>query len=401
VASVVLYFQVHQPWRLRRYSAFDSGHDYFDVAGNRGVLQKVAARCYRPATELLLKLVQRYGRDFRLSISLSGTAADQLRQHAPEVIDLLQALAGSGCCEFLGETYYHSLTSLFWPEEFAAHVERHSGLMQQLFGHSPRVFRNTELIYSNQIAAEVAALTDVGGQPRFIGMLAEGVDHILEQRSPNVVYRSMARLPLLLRNYRLSDDIAFRFSNRAWGEWPLTAEKFAGWIVGNGPVCNLYMDLETLGEHQWAESGIFQFLEGIPGQVLARGHRFLTAAEAFAEHAADAEYNCPTPTSWADTERDLSAWLGNAMQVAAAEELYRAGRLLPEGAAELREQWRRLTTSDHLYYMCTKYFSDGDVHKYFNPYESPYEAFINFMNVLENVQSRVAAGEGKKVPHPV
>ncbi|MEX2217139.1 MAG: glycoside hydrolase family 57 protein [Phycisphaerales bacterium] len=429
MASVVFYFQVHQPFRLKRYSVFDSHPFYFDTEKNGAICRKVADKCYRPATRLILDLVKRHKGNFRVSYSLTGVVLDQLQEFAPDVIDLFKALADSGCCEFLGETYYHSLSFLYSRTEFTGQVLAHTRRIEELFGQTPRVFRNTELIYSNDIARAVAEMRDDKGNPRFAGIIAEGADRLLGYRSPNYVYRPPGPEPvgqaprppfgILLKNYRLSDDIAFRFSNRGWAEWPLTAEKFARWvnqINGDGFLCNLFMDYETFGEHQWADTGVFQFLEALPEKVfdINAGHNhFNTPSEALAQFPPVGEYDAPQFISWADTERDLTAWLGNAMQNNALEEAYKLERTVKRRlaaaensgderdaaeAAHLLEDWRKLTTSDHFYYMCTKYFADGDVHKYFNPYDSPYDSYINFMNVLDNVRQRAAAGAGVGQP---
>jgi alpha-amylase len=400
MASVCFYFQVHQPYRLRKYSVFDDDPFYFDNEANRSICQKVAEKCYRPATKLLLDLVKRHEGRFRISFSISGVALEQFQAWTPDVIEMFQELAATGACEFLGETSHHSLSFLFSRAEFSEQVSMHDRQIQQLFNVDPKVFRNTELTYSNEVA------THVGTMSRYDAVICEGVDRYLGYRSPNYLYvppgtrgdLENARIKLLLKNYRLSDDVAFRFSDRNWSSWPLTAETFAQWvnqINGDGFLCNLFMDYETLGEHQWAETGIFKFLEALPEKIfdVSPGQNdFVTPSEAIERFQPIGEYNVPLMTSWADTERDLTAWLGNAMQHAAAAELF---RLEPSVKARhaagddyLLEDWRKLTTSDHLYYMCTKYWADGDVHKYFSPYDSPYEAYINFMNVLDNVRAR-------------
>lgn len=411
MASVVFYFQVHQPYRLRRYSVFDADPFYFDDAKNAQICRKVAEKCYRPATSLILDLVKRHEGRFRVSYSLSGTVIDQLESFCPDVLDLFRRLNDTGCVEFLSETYAHSLSFLYSRAEFVEQVELHTKRIRGLFGQTPRVFRNTELIYSNELARFLAEMKDESGEPRFLGCVCEGVDRLLGYRSPNYVYappgeprgRDGRAFGLLLKNYRLSDDIAFRFSNRGWAEWPLSAEKFAGWvnqINGDGFLCNLFMDYETFGEHQWADTGIFQFLDVLPEKVfdINPGHNhFDTVSEALGRFDPVGVYDAPQYISWADLERDLTAWLGNAMQHNAMEETYRLEKDVrrcmeqgrdPEGY--LLADWRKLTTSDHFYYMCTKYFADGDVHKYFNPYDSPYDSYINFMNVLDNVRTRVA-----------
>jgi alpha-amylase len=388
MASVCFYFQVHQPYRLKRYSVFDTDHFYFDPHRNAAILHKVAEKCYLPATKLILDLVRKHDGQFRVAYSLTGCVMEQLRDYCPEMIDLLRDLAQTGCVEFIGETYYHSLSFLYSRDEFRQQIDMHAKLMQDTFGQTPTVFRNTELIYNNELAQYIA------GMGRHKAIIAEGADHVLGFRSPNYLYRPPGDhdIRLLLKNYRLSDDIAFRFSNRSWSEWPLTAEKFARWvnqINGDGFFCNLFMDYETFGEHQWADTGIFEFLSALPETILASGNDFKTPSQCAQSQEPVGEYDVPHMISWADTERDLSAWLGNAMQSNALHELYRLeSPIKATGDAQLLTDWRRLTTSDHFYYMCTKYFADGDVHKYFNPYESPYDSYINFMNVLDNLRTR-------------
>ncbi len=389
MASVCFYFQVHQPLRLRRYSVFDTDRHYFDDFKNAELLRKVAAKCYLPANRVILDTIRHHEGRFRVAYSISGIALEQFEKHAPEVMETFHQLNATGCVEFLDETYFHSLAFLYSREEFRAQVELHRDKIKQVFGQEPRVFRNTELIYNNDLAEFVSHMG-------YDGVLAEGADSILGYRSPNFVYRSpRAKIRVLLKNYRLSDDIAFRFSNRSWEQWPLTAEKFARWvnqINGNGQICNLFVDYETFGEHQWADTGIFDFVRHMPGEVL-RGsseNNFLTPSEVIDRYEPTGEINCPQMISWADTERDLSAWLGNAMQTNALNELYKLeAPLKKKGKDQLLTDWRKLTTSDHFYYMCTKYWADGDVHKYFSPYESPYDSYINFMNVLDNVQTRL------------
>jgi len=390
MASVCFYFQVHQPFRLRRYSVFDTDRHYFDEFKNAELLRKIAQRCYLPANAMLLDTIRMHEGRFRAAFSLSGVAVEQLEQFAPEVIESFQELNATGCVEFLSETYHHSLSFLYSREEFRAQVDMHRRMVKRLFNQEPRVFRNTELIYNNDLAHFVSHLG-------YDGILAEGADQVLGSRSPNYVYRPphAPKLKLLLKNYRLSDDIAFRFSNRAWEQWPLNAEKFAQWVSqinGHGFLCNLFMDYETFGEHQWAETGIFEFMRHLPGEIMksSRDNNFLTPSQVIDTFQSAGEIDVPHMISWADTERDLSAWLGNAMQSNALHELYKLEGVLKEkGDEQLLTDWRRITTSDHFYYMCTKYWSDGDVHKYFSPYESPYDSYINFMNVLDNIQTRL------------
>ncbi|NLX05690.1 MAG: polysaccharide deacetylase family protein [Phycisphaerae bacterium] len=400
MASVCFYFQVHQPNRLRRYSVFDSDPGYFDDYKNAEICRKVANKCYLPANRLLLDLIRAHGGQFRIAYSLTGVVVEQFEKYHPEVMDSFKELADTGCVEFLAETYYHSLSFLYSREEFAEQVNLHRQMIREKFGQYPKVFRNTELIYNNELAHLV---TQMG----FSAVVCEGADHILGLRSPNFLYRppKCPEVTLLLKNYRLSDDIAFRFSNREWKEWPLTAEKFAQWVNqvnGNGYVVNLFMDYETLGEHQWADTGIFDFMRHLPQEVLRYGtNDFKTPSEVIAAHPVSAELDIPHTISWADTERDLSAWLGNAMQSNALHELYRLEpQVKAAGDPGILADWRKLQTSDHFYYMCTKYFSDGDVHKYFNPYESPYDSYINFMNVLDNIRYRIRQLQSPE-PHEV
>ncbi len=389
MASVVFYFQVHQPFRLRRYSVFDTDHHYFDEFKNSEICRKVANKCYLPANRMLLDLIRHYDGAFKVSFSVTGVVLEQLELYAPEVIASFQDLSNTGCCEFLAETYHHSLAFLYSRDEFREQIEAHKRKIKDLFGQEPTVFRNTELIYNNDLAQFIA-------QMGFKGILAEGADHVLGYRSPNFVYRPVATpsLKLLLKNYRLSDDIAFRFSNHSWEEWPLSATKFAKWVNdvnGNGYVVNLFMDYETFGEHQWADTGIFDFMWHLPEEVLKYpDNDFQTPGGALHKYDAVGEIDVAHMISWADTERDLSAWLGNAMQSNALHEVYRLeDPVKASGDVGIISDWRKLQTSDHFYYMCTKWFADGDVHKYFNPYESPYDSYINFMNVLDNLRLRL------------
>ncbi len=389
MASVCFYFQVHQPLRLRRYSVFDTDHNYVDETKNGEICRKVAHRCYLPANRLILDLIRRYEGRFRIAYSLTGVVLEQFERYTPEVLDSFHKLNETGCVEFLTETYYHSLSFLYSREEFADQVRMHQARIEQLFGRRPTVFRNTELIYNNDLAHYVQ---DMG----FCGMLCEGADHALGGRSPNYLYHppSTNRMVLLLKNYRLSDDIAFRFSNRDWSEWPLSPEKFARWIShanGNGYTVNLFMDYETLGEHQWAETGIFDFLSRLPHELFKHQDiDFKTPSEVVEAYPVSDEYDVTHMVSWADTERDLSAWLGNAMQSNALHEVYRLEQdVKSTGDPDLLRDWRLLQISDHFYYMCVKYFADENVHRYFSPYETPYDSYINFMNVLDNLRSRL------------
>ncbi len=389
MASVCFYFQVHQPTRLRHYTVFDRDRDYFDDHKNAAICRKVANKCYLPANRLMLDLIRRFDGRFKIAYSLTGILLEQFELYSPEVLSTFDALAQTGCVEFLAETYYHSLSFLYSRDEFLEQVNKHSETIRSLFGQQPRIFRNTELIYNNDLAR---AIESTG---KFDAIISEGADHILGYRSPNFVYtpQGCEHLKLLLKNYALSDDIAFRFSNRGWSQWPLTAEKFSHWVNrvnGNGYVVNLFMDYETFGEHQWEDTGIFDFLRHLPEEILKHpDNDFKTPSEVIASYEPVGTVDVPHLISWADTERDLSAWLGNAMQSNAIHELYRLeGKIKNSNDHIILNDWRKLQTSDHFYYMCTKYFADGDVHKYFNPYGSPYDSYINFMNVLDNLQNR-------------
>jgi alpha-amylase len=393
--AIVLYLHVHQPYRLRHYTVFDSGanHNYFDTiyedrTSNERILQKVAQKSYIPANNRLLKLLEGNS-EFRLSLSITGTVLEQLERWSPEALASFKQLVDTGRVEILGETYHHSLAFFYSRREFETQVEMHRAKVQAVFGQTPKVFRNTELAYNN----DLAYWADQAG---YKGILAEGWDKVLGWRSPNFVYRPAytENIRLLMKNYKLSDDIAFRFGDRDWKEYPLTADKFAHWLSEDREASNfnLFMDYETFGEHQWEESGVFDFLENLPKQWLkSDGHTFMTVSQAI-DSITPADYiDVPETITWADTERDLSAWVGNAMQTACINPLYELeSRILNSGDLALIEDWRRLQTSDHFYYMCTKWFNDGDIHAYFSPYETPYEAYINFMNAYRDLQFRLA-----------
>lgn len=409
--SVCFYFQVHQPYRLKDIRVTDIGSleqgAYFDEEINRAIFRKVAEKCYLPANATLLKLLKTR-KDFRVAFSLSGVFLDQCREYGPDVLASFRALAKTGRVEFLCETYYHSLSSLFSIGEFCEQVEKHATMITKLFGVRPKVFRNTELVYSNEIA-EVARLMG------FRAILAEGADRILLGRTPNVVYapprfslpvswqRVIARhrihpsplktMRTLLKNYQLSDDIAFRFGDAHRSKTPLTADTFAEWVsLSQGKSVNLFMDYETFGEHQWADTGIFRFLQALPAALAQRGIRVRTPSETAVSCGRGTlpVLDAHAPVSWADTERDLSAWRGNSLQEAAFAGIYALEPLIKKlRNPALLEVWRRLQTSDHFYYLCTKYWSDGDVHKYFSPYESPYEAYRRYSHVLADLKLRV------------
>lgn len=394
--GIVLYLHVHQPLRVRKYSIFDTAeqHDYFDESdantdrNNERVLRKVAEKSYRPMNDLLEKLLHRHP-EFKVSLSITGTFIEQAEKWAPDVLDSFKRLVSTGQVEIVSETYYHSLAFFYSLEEFERQVRLHREKVYELFGVETSVFRNTELAYND----DLAKWADEYG---FKGILAEGWDPILEWRSPNHVYRPAGtnNISLLLKNYRLSDDLAFRFSNKAWEQWPLTSDKYSEWThasTEDSPLINLFMDYETFGEHQWADTGIFDFFESFVGKWLENpDNTFHTVSEAIDANTPTAEISMPHTVTWADSERDLTAWLGNSMQQEALRHLYALeDDILRCGDIGLIGDWRKLQTSDHVYYMCTKWFTDGDVHAYFSPYESPYDAFLYFMNAVRDVRYRL------------
>lgn len=389
--SVCLYFQVHQPFRFRRYRFFDIGNDhyYYDDYANETILRKVAGRCYLPANKTLLKLIEKFQGKFKVAFSITGMALEQFELYAPEVIESFQKLAKTGCVEFLSETYSHSLAALADKAIFEEQVRLHDEKIFSLFGQKPKVFRNTELVYSDEIGALVAEMG-------FRAMLTEGAKHVLGWKSPNFLYVNAInpRLKILMRNFKLSDDLTFRFSNTAWSEYPLTADKFADWIKKidtREEIVNIFLDYETFGEHQPKETGIFQFLKAMPDELLKTGQvQFATPSEAAENLQPVSAVHVPNAISWADEERDLTAWLGNELQNEAFSKLYALkGQMANCPDSGLHKDWNYLQVSDHFYYMSTKFFSDGEVHHYFNPYDSPYEAFINYMNVLSDFKLRL------------
>lgn len=388
--SICLYFQVHQPFRYRRYRFFDIGNDhyYYDDYANESIMRKVADRCYLPANKLMLDLIKKHNGKFKVAYSISGLALEQFELYAPEVLDSFRELANTGHVEFLSETYSHSLVSLKNPALFKKQVEDHDRAIVKFFGQKPTVFRNTELIYSDEIGAMVA---DMG----YKAMMTEGARHILGWKSPNFLYVNAInpRLKVLMRNFKLSDDLGFRFSNQGWNEYPLTAEKYVGWInsLEKDEICNIFLDYEAFGEHQTADTGIFKFIEHLPEAVFKKSKMtFATPSEVVTKFQPVSLVSVPQPISWADEERDLSAWLGNKLQDEAFNKIYElAERMNRVDDSNMIKDWNYLQASDHFYYMCTKFFSDGEVHKYFNPYESPYEAFINYMNVFSDFKLRL------------
>ena len=389
--SVCLFFQVHQPFRHRRYRFFDIGNDhyYYDDYANETIMRRVAENSYLPTNKLLLQLADKLEGKFKVSFSITGLALEQFELYAPEVIESFQKLAKTGCVEFLSETYSHSLSALKDKEIFEQQVKLHDERIFGLFGHRPRVFRNTEMIYSDEIGAQIAEMG-------YKVMLTEGAKHILGWKSPNFLYVNAInpRLKILMRNFKLSDDISFRFSNKNWSEYPLTADKFVNWLERlnkKEEVVNLFLSYESFGERQTKSSGIFDFLEKLPEKIIESPHlKFATPSEVAEELQPVSAVNVPHPISWADEERDLTAWLGNEMQKEAFEKLYNLRKQMEKCSdRELKKDWNYLQVSDHFYYMSTKYYSGGEDHSGFNPFDSPYEAFINYMNVLSDFKIRL------------
>ncbi len=395
--NIILYFQVHQPSRLSRYRVLDIGASdrYFDDDLNRAILNKVSEKCYLRTNRLLIDLINKFDGRFKLAFSITGAFIDQLRRFRPDVLDSFRQLAKTGAVEFIGETYYHSLAALFDEDEFLEQVRMHSELMAEEFDCNPVTFRNTELIYSDKIADLILKL------PNFKTILTEGADKILGWRSPLYAYRThRGNQFLLLKHYWLSDDIAFRFSNRNWSQYPLTVDRFVRWLEklplieenDRNLYVNLFMDYETFGEHQWADTGIFEFLKHLPGHVLKNDFfRFIRPCDVPATLNYEPQPLSISQTiSWADSERDISAWLSNPLQINAVKTFYQVLRKVKlSGKKDLLEVARKLSTSDLYYYMCTKYFQDGDVHKYFSPYSRPEDAYIYFINVLADLEKRV------------
>lgn len=407
--AICFYFQVHQPYRLRDVrikELHDPYVDYFDEETNRTVFRKVAEKCYLPTNALLLKMIQE-NPDFKAAFSLSGVFLDQCQEYGLDVLESFKKLVDTGNVELLAETHYHSLSCLGSTEEFCSQIAYHTKCIKKLFGVTPTIFRNTELIYSNEIGNLIAEMG-------YKAIVTEGTDRHLAGRNPNNLFqpvrydldattKKMVRkisphkkatehMSILLKNYQLSDDIAFRFSNQAWPEYPLSAEKFTSWVEGNsGQSINLFMDYETFGEHQWEASGIFNFLAALPYAWGQKNIKTALPCEVVANWNPDWQkevYDIHTIISWADSERDLSAWQGNLIQDTALASLFSLREVILNSKNEqLINIWRKLQTSDHFYYMCTKFWADGDVHKYFSPYDSPYEAYRRFRHAVEHLRT--------------
>ncbi len=383
---ICLYLHVHQPFRLKNYNIFDIGttSDYFSLK-NKQIFNKVSKKSYIPANRIFLRSLKKY-KNFHLNLSITGTILEQMNCWDLDVLDSFKSLVLTKKVEIISETYYHSLASLYSLKEFKEQVILHKKIIKDLFNQTPTYFRNTELIYSDNIAQLVE---DLG----YKGILAEGTEKVLYWRSPNYLYQTNTNkgINLLLKNYKLSDDIAFRFSNRNWNEYPLTAEKYLHWIDNTpGEIINLFMDYETFGEHQWEDTGIFNFLEAFIKKAVRLGYKFLKVSQVNKYLSKKGVVSSPFIISWADTERDISAWVDNSLQRDSLHKLYLLEKdVLNSGNEYIIKLWRNLQTSDHFYYMCTKWFNDGSVHKYFSPYQSPYEAFNNFNNVLIDLKSNL------------
>lgn len=388
-----MYFEVHQPMRLNRFSVFNIGNNaatsnYFNNKLNHEIFEKVAKKCYLPTNNLLLNLINEFDGKFRISFSLTGTFVEYCERFMPSVIDSFKKLFATGAVDMIEETYFHSLSGLYDDlDEFEEQIMMHRQMIKRLFNYEPKVFRNTEAIYDNRIAKKI-------GEMGYKGIITEGTEKILGWRSPNYLYRPInSDIKVLLRNYSLSDDIGFRFSSRHWPGFPLTADKYARWMSRcEGDLINLFIDYETFGEHQWTETGIFDFLGHLPNEALKHEQLdFVTVSEAVDRYQPVGEVDVPWAISWADADRDVSTWLGNDMQFACFNELKDIGKKLKKrGDEELLNVWRRLQTSDHLYYVSTKGLEDGDVHAYFSHYDSPYDGFINYMNVLQDLKQKIS-----------
>lgn len=390
--SICIYFQIHHPERLRKYHFFDIGkkHNYFDNYANRSELEDLAETCYLPANALLLELIKKYEGKFKVAFSISGSAIDQLEMHTPEVIRSFQELAKTDCVEFLAETYSHSLASLSEDtDEFEQQVKKHVSTIKNLFGKKPVTFRNTSLIYSDKIGERVSKLG-------FKTMLTDGAKHVLGWKSPNFVYKNPIdeNLNLLLKNSKLSDDIAMRFSETHWDEYPLTSEKYTRWIthsLQDTEVVNLFMNYDVIGYYNRAGSGIFDFLRYfVKNTIENTDFQFLTPKEVVKKHEPKDVLHVPFPISWTDEERDITSWQGNELQKEAFSQLFKIQPLVKKKKnEELSDDYSRLQASEHFFYMRTKLFSDSDYHKYVSPYDSPYEAFINYMNILSDFIDRL------------
>jgi alpha-amylase len=405
MTDVVFVFEVHQPHRLKR-SLFWEGRVfrrlsksqlfdyYFDNEVDREIFKRAARKCYFPSNQILLDTIDRHkhsGKPVKFSFSVSGVFLEQCEMFDKDLLESFRQLAASGCTEFLNQTYYHSIASLY-PEktEFIEQAKMHKQVVRDLLGYTPSVFENTELLYNNTIAKTVEGMG-------YKGIYTEGVEKILGEKSPNFIYtpKGAKKLRVLLRNYKLTDDIGFRFSARWWPEWPLTSDKYAGWLATTRGECiNIFPDYETFGEHHWPETGIHSFLQHLPDEILRYDHlQMVTPSEVVDKHTSAGEIDVPEAggtVSWADIQRDQSGWLGNVMQWAYYTTLHRLEPLIKEADdGEFLRLWRDFQTSDHLYYMFTAGGGPGEVHSYFSPFESPMDAFVAAQTLLNDFEARL------------
>ncbi|NOZ76388.1 MAG: alpha-amylase [Euryarchaeota archaeon] len=399
MTDICLCFEVHQPFRLKKdffwkrrmfQGTEDTFKYYFSDVDNREVFSRVAGKCYFPTNQIFLDKLDEF-QELKVSFSLSGVFMEQCERYDPDLLESFRQLAETGRVEFLDQTYYHSLVSLYEdPGEFREQVAMHRRAVKDLLGYQPEVFENTELIYNNRIAALVEEMG-------YKAVFTEGLERVLGWRSPNHVYkpRGGSKLKVLMRNYKLTDDVGFRFSSRDWEEYPLTADKYASWLASTpGEVINIFADYETFGEHHWQDTGIQEFLKALPGEVLKwENLSFATPSEVVRKYEPRGEidvFEVGGTISWADLERDLSCWLGNTMQQAS----YHYHKDLYEKVKRHKDFlriWRYLGVSDHYYYMFTAGGGPGEVHSYFSPYGSPYDSFITYLSVLMDLDARVAA----------
>ncbi len=405
MTDIIIVFEVHQPFRLRRdffwehkfFRKTEPGRlfdYYFDKAGDKEIFNRISKKCYLPANSIILRTIDEIGRGgkpFKVSFSISGVFVEQCELFNRDVLDSFRQLAQTGKVEFLEQTYFHSLAGIYAERtEFAEQIRLHKELMQSTFGFEPKVFENTELLYNNALAKFVEKLG-------YTGIYTEGTERILDSRSPNFIYKAKGceRMKVLLRNYKLTDDIGFRFSARSWSEWPLTADKFASWLSTTPGHCiTIFPDYETFGEHHWPETGIHQFLEHLPGEILRHDNlETSTPSDVLSKHSPVGEIDVPEPgvtISWADMQRDTSGWLGNSMQWACYNLLLGLEPIVKESDdSELLKMWRYFQVSDHLYYMYAAGGGPGTVHSYFSPHQTPVDAFVTFHTALLDLEAKV------------
>ena len=387
--TICFYLNVHQPIRLRTYRFFDIGASdyYFDDYQNRYIVRRMSERSYLPMNNLLMQLIEKYEGKFKLALSISGVTLDLFEKYAPDTLESFKRLVATGCVEIVGETYAHSFASLFKKAEFERQVKLQNQALKKHFGVKPKVFCNSELVYSDEIGAMVA---DLG----FKAVITEGAKHILGWKSPNFVYANALndKLAVLLRNYSLSEDIVMRFSNKQWSEYPLTAEKYVSWMLatGEGQQCiNLCMDYEAFGDHHTADTGIFDFMQALPQQVFnSQQLQFGTPSEVVAQNKPVAAIHVPLPISWIDEERALTRWTVNDLQRDAFDKLYNLQIPLRSKNQTLQEAYMAMQDCSNFYYMNMGNLAVDMTNKYTNPYGSAYQAYINYMNIISDMQIR-------------